>query len=124
VDLTLSFKFTDGDLNRRLVSLLKKSEIRHFVDRDGIVHYSPDDEEVVENDLIGSIRNEVFPSWQVLSCPKDWTERYRKYMIQHGIPFREEFVHNEVCFLIPGKHRPHSWKMNEQGSVRRSRIAR
>ncbi len=116
MDLPRSFRFADDELNDRLIALLKKSEIRHLVGKDGILHYSAGDEELVENDMISSIRNQVFPSWQVLSCPKDWTERYRQYMTQHHIPFTEELTDNQLCFLIPRKYRPHSWKMDDHSS--------
>jgi hypothetical protein len=124
MDLTLSFKFADDDLNRRLITLLNEKEIRHFVDKNGIVHYSPEDEELVENEVIGSIRDQVFPSWQVLTCPKGWTERYRQYMTLHGIPFREELVLDEIWFLIPGKYRPHSWKLAQPSAVSGDRMVR
>ncbi len=115
MDSTLSFRFVDNKLNRRFISLLKRKDINHCIDTNGSVHYSLRDEESVENDVVGSIRSEVFPSWQVLSCPKDWTEAYKEYMTQHGIPFREESINDELCFLIPGKCRPHSWKLGEPG---------
>jgi hypothetical protein len=70
------------------------------------------------------IRNEVFPSWQILTCPKDWIERYRQYMTQHDIPFTEELANHELWFLIPRKYRPHSWKIEDQSPVRKERIAR
>lgn len=117
-----SFKFLDRDLNQRLLSLLKKAKIKHDVGTDGIVHYCPDDEEVVENDLICSIRNKVFSSWQVLTCPRAWTVRYKKYMFDHGIPFHEELSNGELWFLIPRNYRPHRWKLD--GPAKASRIPR
>ena len=60
-----------------------------------------------------SIRDKVFPSWQVLTCPKDWIERYRDYMNRHGIPFKEELSDGELWFLIPRKYRPHAWKLDD-----------
>jgi hypothetical protein len=90
----------------------KKAEIDHFIDKDGIVSYSADEEEIVENDLIGSIRNRIFPSWQVLTCPSDWTGSYKDYMNRHGIPFREELSNGELWFLIPRQYRPHAWKLD------------
>src|SRR5882672_4958321 len=109
----LSFRFADDDLNRRLLALLKQKAIRHSVDANGVIHYSPDDEESVENDLIGSIRNRVFSSWQVLSCPTDWSNRYKQYMAQNAIPFKEELIDGQLRFLLPQKYRPHRWKLND-----------
>jgi hypothetical protein len=111
---TLSFRFVEDDLNRRLITLLKENAIRHSVDKNGVIHYSPDDEESVENDLISSIRNCVFPSWQVLSCPKNWTKRYKEYMTEHDIPFKEELIDGQLWFLLPQKHRPQRWKLNDE----------
>jgi uncharacterized protein len=112
VEQTFSFKFMDNNLNKRLLSLLKGAKVHHIVDKDGVVRYSPQDEEVVGNELIGSLRNKVFPAWQLLSCPPDWIERYRCYMARHGIEFKEELINRQLCFLLPRKHRPHSWKLD------------
>jgi hypothetical protein len=76
----------------------------------------------VENDVICSIRDEVFPSWQVLTCPHDWKARYRTYMKRHGVPFVEELSNGEVWFLIPRKYRPHAWRLDEL--VSKDRFAR
>ena len=34
-------------------------------------------------------------------------------MGKHGIPFSEELSNNQLWFLIPGKHRPHLWKLDK-----------
>jgi len=106
-----SFKFLDDDLNRQLIALLKKAKIKHDIDKHGVVHYSPLDDEFVENDLICSIRDKVFPSWQVLTCPRDWAVRYKKYMSRRGIPFHEEFSNGELWFLLPRTYRPDRWNL-------------
>ena len=113
VEQKLSFKFVDESLNRRLIDLLKKSGVEHCIDKAGVIHYSPNHEELIENELIGSIRARVFPSWQVLTCPRGWTNRYKRYMVQHNIPFKEELAVGRLWFLIPRKYRPHSWKLEE-----------
>ena len=107
-----SFRFLDDDFNQRLIALLKKAKINHDVGQDGVVHYCADDEEVVENDFICSIRDRAFPSWQVLTCPGDWAGRYKKYMSHHGIPFHEEISNGELWFLLPRKYRPERWKLD------------
>jgi hypothetical protein len=106
-----SFKFLNHNLNQQLIALLKKAKIKHDIGKDGVVHYSSYDEEVVENDFICSIREKVFPSWQVLTCPRDWIECYKKYMSHHGIPFNEELSNGELWFLLPRKYRPGRWKL-------------
>lgn len=117
-----SFRFSDDVYNRRLIDLLKKRQIRHSVDKQGIIHYAPEDEECVENDLIASIRTRIFSSWQVLSCPQEWLERYRFYMTQHGISFEEEWDDGQVCFLLPQKYRPHRWKLESQPLTEKSTL--
>ena len=111
--LTNSFKFLQGSRNNRFIANLKKAKIRHTVDNRGNVHYAAEDEEVVEDNIISSIRSEVFSSWQILCCPKDWARAYRDYMTARHIPFAEELIDNQPCFLIPRKYRPHSWKLKD-----------
>ena len=115
---TYSFRFVDDDLNLRLITLLKRSGIRHVVGKNGVVRYSPQSEDVVENELICSIRDALFPSWQVLSCPGQWAERYKSYMTRHRVPFVEELIDNQLCFLIPRRYRPHSWKLQDRVKAR------
>jgi len=124
MELSLSFRFVDDDINDKLIGLVKKARVKHAVDGRGIIHYSPADEEKVENDLIASLRNRLFASWQVLSCPQDWTELYKRYMSRHDIPFHEELIGHEVCFLIPRKYRPSLWKLTAQKKHREIGIAR
>ena len=112
---TYSFKFMNDKLNLRLIGLLKKANIDHIVGRDGVIRYSSRDEKLVGNELIRTIRNEVFSAWQLLSCPKDWVERYKRYMTHKHVEFSEELINNQLCFLLPRKYRPHSWKLDELG---------
>ena len=121
----LSFKFVDDSLNQKLIALLKKERFRRVViDTDGVLHYSTEDEEVVENDLIRSIRDHVFSSWQIISCPRQWAERYKRYMTRHGVPFVEELIDSQLCFLIPRRYRPHSWKLGDSPVGTKHGIAR
>lgn len=115
-----SFQFTDEILNNRLTALLKKeARDRHTVDEDGVVHYSHDEEDFIGNDLICSVRGSVFPSWQIISFPKDWTESYQRYMTAHNVPFRGEVRDGQLRFLIPRNYRPHSWKLKEPDRLRK-----
>jgi hypothetical protein len=107
-------------LNLRLIGLLKKANIDYVVDRDGAIRYSCQDEAVVGNELIRRIRNEVFSPWQLLSCPKEWIERYKQYMRQKHVEFSEELINSQLCFLLPRKYRPHSWKLNGLGDFPRN----
>lgn len=116
-----SFRFLDDDLNQRLLALVRKSDVPHRIDKHGTLHYTEREEEFLENDLICVVRDQVFASWQILSCPKDWTDRYRAYMIKHVIPFREELIDDEVRFLLPRNVRPLSWKL--PATARRKKAA-
>ena len=115
MDTTYSFKFIDGELNRQLIGLLETARVEHTVDKEDVVHYSSADEELIGNKLIPSIRVKVFPTWQIISCPPDWVERYKVYMIRHDVPFAEELIDGRLCYLIPRKYRPHSWQLEESG---------
>jgi hypothetical protein len=111
--LARSFRFNDDTVNDRFIASMKKAKVKHQVDDRGVVHYSAADEELVENEVIKSIRDRQFRTWQVLTCPKDWIKRYRTYMTEHHISFVEELSDNQVWFLIARRHRPHSWKLKE-----------
>src|SRR5437870_4797416 len=100
---SLAFRFADEALNQRLIQLLAKTGVQHRVAKDGTIHYSPNDEETVENDLISSIRDDVFSGWGILFCPASWAASYREYMSRREIPFKEELRNEQLCFLIPRK---------------------
>jgi hypothetical protein len=116
-----SFKFLDPDVNGTFIRLLKKARIDHRVEDSGLVHYASDEHDQVDNDVISAVRNSVFPSWQLVFCPPEWTECYRSYMVRHRVPFVEELSNDEVCFLIPRRHRPHAWKMDGPKSISKKR---
>src|SRR5262249_29902174 len=110
----LSFQFVDMTQQRKLVALLKRAKIKFRLGRKGEVLYSKADVEIVENDLICRVRDEAFPAWQLVFCPADWIEAYRGYMTRNDVPFKEELMDSELCFLIPRQYRPHSWKLEKQ----------
>jgi hypothetical protein len=117
-----SFRFLDDGLDRKLVVLLNRTEIDHSIDEDGVVHYAAADQEIVETDLICSIRDQVFSSWRIVTCPSDWIACYRDYMSRREIPFREELSDGQLWFLLPRKYRPHTWKL--EGPMEKERLAR
>lgn len=108
-----SFRFVDNDLNHELIRLLKKAKVGHSVDKAGVIHYSEVDGLLVQNDLICSIRDQLLPAWQILTCPPEWRETYRDYMERHHIPYREELSNGELWFLIDRRYRPHAWKLDD-----------
>jgi hypothetical protein len=108
-----SFRFVDDRLNSRLINDLKKRKTRASIDRQGTIHYADDDVELIENEVISRIRDSVFSKWKIISCPADWARQYKDYMQRHDVPFTEELIDNQLCFLIPRTYRPHAWKLDE-----------
>lgn len=110
--LDRSFRFADENLNRLLLVRMKQARIDHRVEKE-TVYYSAEDEEKFE-DVLTPIRSEGLGPWQVLSCPPDMVDRYRRAMEQREVPYEEEINNGNVEFLIPLARRPHSWKFDAQ----------
>jgi hypothetical protein len=104
------FRFASDKLNDRLIAFLGKEDIPYAVDEGRYVHYRSENEEAFE-DVLARIRSAVFPEWQILSSPRDWTERYRAEMDKRGVNYQEEWTDGAVDFLISREHKPHAWKM-------------
>jgi hypothetical protein len=104
-----SFRFLDHNLQSRLVALLEANQLPFKKDKKWGIVYSAASEKVV-GEMISSIRSQVFPAWQVLSCPADWVVRYREYMRKRKIPFHEELINGQACFLLSRAYHPHRWK--------------
>ena len=115
-----SFKFVDDELNRKLIRLLTKARAKFRLDRDGVVHYSPNDEDLIGNGVICAVRDQFFRTWQIVTCPPEWIGSYKDYMEEHDVPFTEELSDGERWFLVPGNYRPHSWKLKEPASRQRA----
>ena len=107
---TLAFRFQDEHLNDQLAELLKQRRIQFTRDKKGNIIYNSDLEEIVENEMINSIRNQIFRFWKLLSAPDDWLERYQTYMQINKIPYLVEYADDEINFLIPGNLNPHRWR--------------
>jgi hypothetical protein len=105
--LERSFRFVNGDLQADLLALVQRNGVRYSVDGDGTLRYASTDAEVVENELICSIRDCLFPMWSIFTLEGDETPRpnvtaaYRAYMSQHSIPFAEEVADGFTWFLVP-----------------------
>jgi len=50
---------------------------------------------------------------QALSCPQDWRETYKKYMLKNNIKFREHIEDGDHYFVLPKNRRPHAWKLEK-----------
>lgn len=106
-----SFQFQSKQSNQELARLLQNAGIPYSVENDGSIRYEAKYESVVGNELIRKIRDRIIHPWQILSCTSDWVERYRDYMKQHKIPFSEERIDHQICFLVPLDVRPHAWHL-------------
>jgi len=103
----------DEALHQKLLALLRtKAKGKFTVDVNRVVHYSHDHEDLIGNDIICAVREEAFPSWQLVMFPAHWAQSYKDYMTAHDIPFREELRDGQLRLLIPRRYRPHSWKLN------------
>ena len=113
----ISFRFLNPSLNKKLVASLKKAKVVHTTDASGTIRYSPQFDNQVQNEILPKIRDGVFDSWQLVSCPKNWVSRYKDYMQNHEVPYREELADNELWFLIPRSYRPHKWVFEDSHSA-------
>ena len=101
-----SFRFVDECLQDDLLALVRASGVPHAIEPDGTLLYASADEEVIENDLICSIRDRVFSEWGVFTLEGDETRRprttarYRAHMLEQEIPFVEEIADRFVWFLV------------------------
>lgn len=111
---THSFRFGDEMLNHKLAKLLRdRASGKYTIDKAGFISYSHEDEDLIANDLISAIRAHVFPSWQVIAFPPEWETSYRKYMLEHKIPFQEETRDGERRFLIQRARQPYRWVLEQ-----------
>jgi hypothetical protein len=108
----LSFRFSDDQLQKRLVTLLEREgSIPYRLGKDDTLFFSEQDEERMENEFINRIRDSVFADWKLLFSPNDYISVYRAYMSSHNVPFKEELFHDKVTFLMPRTYRPSSWRI-------------
>jgi hypothetical protein len=104
-----NFRFLNDRLNFLFIQMLFGSGLRVIWDENGVIYYDANDEEAIE-DILAKIRSVQFSSWQVLSCPAEWVNKYRYEMKRRQVPFFEELNDGQVEFLLPGDEEPHDWK--------------
>jgi hypothetical protein len=121
--LDRSFRFVDGGLQADLLARVRSSGALHAVDADGTLRYASLEAELVENELICSVREQVFPDWHLFTLEGDETPRprtmalYRAYMVEHGIPFAEEVADGSVWFLLPQGYDSFEWDIPDDDDV-------
>ena len=113
-----SFRFVDDELNQKLIARATTSGIPHQVGPDGTLRYAAENDDAIEERVIRPVREEVFPRWQMLSCPPAWAGRYRQYMKHNRLPFQEERIDDQTSFLIPRDLDPHRWNLEPTTAAR------
>jgi hypothetical protein len=119
MDFDRNFRFIDQRLQQEVLTRIARTGVAHEIGEDGMLHYASVDAEVVENDLICSIRDTVFPAWSIFTVegcglapdPLE-TGKYRDYMRTHHIPFVEEVHDTERWFLIPDPYDSFAWNVS------------
>jgi len=106
-----SFRFCDEKLQDQLLRLVKEMNLPISVGQRGDIRYPNRLVLLIENELISSLRYQMFPKWQIITCPRNWITRYRTYIFKHKVPCVEEVASGKVWFLVPGRFRPHQWKL-------------
>lgn len=106
--LSRNFRFLNDRLNTLFINLMLGNGITMAWDENGVIYFNESDEEVVE-DILAKIRSSQFSSWQVLSCPSDWVNKYRYEMKRRHVPFVEELNDGQVEFLVSCDQEPHDW---------------
>jgi hypothetical protein len=118
-----NFRFLESRLQGELIGLVSGSGVAHAIDCDETLRYAAADAELVENELICSIRNQVFPKWHIFTLEgdemrrPDVTARYRTYMAKHNIPFFEELHNGFHWFLAPEEYDSFDWKIAEDDNA-------
>ncbi len=107
---TATFRFKKPELNEILRRAIQENGMHFTVTETGDVAYLLQDEYRFENYILNPIRSNVFSRWQILSCPRDYFERYLVYMRKRYINFEIEYQDGEPEFLIPGNYNPHRWE--------------
>ena len=108
----ITFRFKKDLWNDKLIELIKEKAFDKVgISKDGEIFYSYEFEDFIANELISSIRSNMYSSWQVVHCPADCEELYRNYMTKRNISFEEEIRDEKLRFVIHRSYRPHSWKL-------------
>lgn len=109
-----NFRFLNQQLNSLFIHQMLESGLKRNLDDNGIVYFNSVDEEAVEI-ILAKIRDSWFDTWQILSCPADWVNKYRQEMKRLNVPFTEELNDGQVEFLIPESCNPHDWQCPSAG---------
>lgn len=64
---------------------------------------------ITDDDLSGLVSYHS----QILRCPKDALDAYRKKMKEKSVPYEEYLLDGQIVFILPKTYRPHAWKLPE-----------
>ena len=102
---TVSHKFEDGDLQRRLISGLREliPSPAYTIESDGTVTCDEDVWQEV-NAVIHAIRTSCFRWYFRWSEDPDWSATFLEAMKRSGTPFQIEHHNRRIVFLLPREH--------------------
>ena len=95
-----TFKFLDQSLQQRLVKAIDKKGVRYSLSRKREIVYEGSQDERVENAICSLRRIVIRGRWKIITCPRDWIDRYVAYMTRRRIAFYVEISDGETWFLI------------------------
>jgi len=115
---TISHKFEDSDLQRRLISGLQEltPPPAYSVESDGTVTCDEDAWPEV-NAVIHAIRRSCFRWYLRWSDDLDWSAAFQAALKRSGTPFQIEYHNQRMAFLVPREHEQLHEKLSFQASM-------
>jgi hypothetical protein len=105
------FRFFRDDLQQKLIALVRAMGLEYFIEDSHLC--TKESDELVVEDLRSAVRTSVFPEWHCWrgGAGKDpgLYDRYRTYMVEHGIEFVEEDDNGRRSFLLSMRTDPKHW---------------
>lgn len=106
------FKFLNEKLQKKLISLLRKKAKNKFKILPSLyIEYDEKDVDLIENQLICSVRVSVFPNWQIVTASNN-SFAFQMELQKRKVSFELEIKNFDIRFLINKKYKPHAWKID------------
>lgn len=112
--LTNSFRFLNEEANSRLTEEFRKNDIPFLTDGETIFYLKKDVRfaEAAACRVRNWLCRESFYPWQIVCFPQGWETSYREYMSSNQVPYFEEYIDGELCFLVALSEDVHEWAIN------------
>jgi hypothetical protein len=110
-------RFHDDAMQRKLIAATAALRIEHWVEDGYLCTHERDDDAV--SCLRDAVRSTVFPNWDWHqwrgTAAKDPSlyERYRQYMVAHGVRYVEEEEDGARWFLLSKSDDPYTWGVEQ-----------